>query len=338
MIDEISNDQFFVDSDLCRTLKNQPLGFVDVGARDGAHPVIEPLAKFTSVLGFEPNVEEARRLNEASHPWARQKIMSVALGAKLWNATLHECAAPTNSSLLPPNEKLIARYAMTKFQETGQRVVPLYELDRIMMDDEVDFIKIDVQGTEYDVLSGAKSTLGKTVAVLCEVEFMPVYEGQKLFSEVEIFMRGLGFSFYGFHGRGIHHRSRKKIDKRVEQVRERAMWADAVFFRDPFEASTNGLRERKMKALFCCALLLGYHDFALEVAEATWADPEELTWMKELVHSRATIKAGSTASDVDELHAAVTAEPRSSEVIVGRFVDARRDWNDFDDYSEDEKT
>ena len=51
-----------------------PLGFVDVGARGGVHPLVEPLARRTAVLGFEP---AARRVRAA----ARRARLGLAVGA-----------------------------------------------------------------------------------------------------------------------------------------------------------------------------------------------------------------------------------------------------------------
>src|SRR5262249_27536117 len=139
-----------------------------------------------------------------------------------------------------------------------------------------EFIKLDTQGTEFEILQGARKTLkARTVAVLAEVEFCQAYAGQRLFSEVELLLRSLGFSFYGFTT--FHVRSRKLLEKSREGGRERAFYADAVFFKDPLPGGPPGaaLSERGQRLLFCCALLLGYHDFALELALETWAKGPE---------------------------------------------------------------
>jgi len=94
---------------------------------------------------------------------------------------------------------------MVKWRQIG--VVPLVttNLDKLLFgplrqeDFWGEFLKLDTQGTEFEILQGAERTLAeRTVAVFCEVEFFQVMEGQKLFSDVELFLREHGFAFYGF--------------------------------------------------------------------------------------------------------------------------------------------
>ena len=57
-----------------------------------------------------------------------------------------------------------------------------------------DYLSIDTQGTELEILHGADETLAKNVlAVFVEVGFAPTYEGQPMFSEIEGFLRARGF-------------------------------------------------------------------------------------------------------------------------------------------------
>src|SRR5205823_5272419 len=138
-----------------------------------------------------------------------------------------------------------------------------------------EFIKLDTQGTEYEILTGAKETLSdRTVALLVEVWYCQVYDSQKLFSDIELFLRSLGFSFYGA---SVHYRSRKFLDKRRHITKERPLWADAVFLKDPLPGgySCVQLTERQVHVLFVCSMLLGFFDFALELARTTWADGDE---------------------------------------------------------------
>ena len=55
---------------------------------------------------------------------------------------------------------------------------------------DVDFMKIDVQGAELDVLKGGVNYLkNNLVGLESEVEFSSMYQDQPLFSELEIFVR-----------------------------------------------------------------------------------------------------------------------------------------------------
>lgn len=41
-----------------------------------------------------------------------------------------------------------------------------------------DFLSLDTQGSELEILSGSPHATGSALAVVCEVEFLPLYRGQ----------------------------------------------------------------------------------------------------------------------------------------------------------------
>ncbi len=63
---------------------------------------------------------------------------------------------------------------------------------------EIDFLKIDTQGNSFQVLSGAAELLRKKQIkyIYVETEFIQIYKEQKCFSEIEIFMRSIGYQLF----------------------------------------------------------------------------------------------------------------------------------------------
>lgn len=50
----------------------------------------------------------------------------------------------------------------------------------------IDFLSMDVQGAELDILNGASDSLKSSIiGVVCETEFSPLYEDQPLFSDIQ---------------------------------------------------------------------------------------------------------------------------------------------------------
>lgn len=340
-LNSLLSEPLFAESAPRATLQDKPLGFVDIGARGGVHPLVEPLAGVTAVLGFEPDEEECARLNADSSirkPWSAFRIEPIALAAGEGVAQLHLLSTPTNHSLLKPNVEFTERYNMVKWRQIG--VVPLRttNLDKLLFtlplqeDYWGEFLKLDTQGTEFEILEGAERTLAeRTVAVFCEVEFFQVMEGQRLFSDVELFLRERGFAFYGFATTG--HRSCKLLDKHIGAGRERLFYADAVFFKDPLRGGPQRepLSERGNHVLFACAMLLGYYDFALESALHTWAKGAQATCIQELVRKCAALPPQKAQNDAIKLAERVKANPDLANVEVGRFVDRRRQLCDYND-------
>jgi FkbM family methyltransferase len=311
-------------------LNKAPLGFVDVGARGGVHPLAEPLARLVAVLGFEPDEKECERLTtllSTESPWAEWVIEPAALGSSEGAATLHRLAGPHNDSLLPPNRPLVDRFGISSFKSAGTRAVRTTTLDTILFgkwkgrSNWGEFLKVDTQGTELHVLEGAERTLReRTVAVLAETCFCRLYEGQPLFSEVEAHLRKRGFSFYGFVA--SHYRSKKLLDRRIGATRERLINADAVFLKDPLPGSENArpLSTRQTYALFSSAMLLGYFDFALELALETWATGDEAKRIRAWVARQSARLPEDSRRGAVALTKQIRNDPASANLAVGRFV------------------
>jgi FkbM family methyltransferase len=87
--------------------------------------------------------------------------------------------------------------------EDARRSVRTSELLATSLDDHakklpeaIDFLGIDVEGGEMNVLSGGRQTIGHDVlGVLTEVMFYELLEGQKTFGEVNAFLKSSGYRF-----------------------------------------------------------------------------------------------------------------------------------------------
>ncbi len=240
----------------------QPLGFVDIGARGGVHSLVEPIATYVDVLAFEPDETACHAVNNAFGPWLRKVCVPVALSNGAKSARLYRCASSTNDSLLPINRAFVDRYNMVKFAPIGMTYIQTEKLDNVLkangLVEQGEFLKLDTQGTEYEILQGARRTLNeRTVAIFCEVEFAQIYEGQNLFSDIDLLLHKHGFSFIGFDNMSYRSRTPWK-------GRERLLHADALFIKDPLE-HTMSERQQQVAAMAC--LLCGYDDFANEIME-----------------------------------------------------------------------
>lgn len=83
----------------------------------------------------------------------------------------------------------------------------------------IDFIKIDTQGNSYQVLKGMENLLqNKKVKYLyVEAEFIEMYKGEKLFSEIETLMRSHGYAILGLYN--------------LNEVNGKLAWCDVLFGR-----------------------------------------------------------------------------------------------------------
>lgn len=332
----------FARSSLASSFKTRPLGLIDVGARGDVDPALMQMAGATAVLGFEPDKAEAERLKQqVNKSWASVSIEPVALAEHSGEARLYLASEPNNHSLRRPNPLFTKRYRMEKFVEVGSEPLQTTTLDHVLFDLHPqepglgEIIKVDTQGTELDILKGAARTLEtRTAAVICEVEFAPIYQDQPLFSDVEQWMRSKGFVFFGFSEQ--HGRSRKFLDKRELGGRERLLWSDAIFFKDPLAVPMPAKgNERLADCLIVSALMLGFYDYALEVAEWTAAVRGEgsalFDSVKAIITDIARLDAAASIEAAQQLAVAVNANPRDANLLIGQFVDRRRKLHDYDD-------
>src|SRR5262249_12061696 len=106
------------------------------------------------------------------------------------------------SSLYEPSTPMLSRFAGLEelVRTTHTSIVPTHRLDDLPEVQAIDYMKVDVQGAELDVLRGATRLLRRTLVVEAEVEFEPLYTDQPLFGDVDRFMRGQGYRFHTFTG------------------------------------------------------------------------------------------------------------------------------------------
>jgi hypothetical protein len=83
-------------------------------------------------------------------------------------------------------------------QVLSQQKVLTKTLDSISEIEQLDFLKIDIQGGKLNVFQHGKKKLTNAVAIQTEVSFIPLYEGQPTFGAVDIELRGLGFIPHSF--------------------------------------------------------------------------------------------------------------------------------------------
>ncbi len=206
---------------------------VDVGANpiDGDPPYAPLLAAGQAhVIGFEPNPTALAELQRKKGP--NETYLPFAIGDGCRH-TLRICQAPGMTSLLQPNDDVLKLFH--GFSDWG-RVLQTEEIDTVRLDDipetsNLDYLKIDVQGAELMVFENASRRLANALVVHTEVEFLPLYKDQPLFSDVDQHLRSQGFVLHRFEP--LVSRAMKPIlvGNDLYAPFKQVVWADAVFVR-----------------------------------------------------------------------------------------------------------
>jgi FkbM family methyltransferase len=202
--------------------------FVDIGARGGVHSRWRRLLPRLHVISFDADPEAEF---DSALPRKNQTIIKKALAQSAREATLYLCTKPAVSSLYRPDIARIEDWTdPSRFAVEKEISVVTSTLDVELAEHGVrraDFIKIDTQGSELDILKGAEAVLENCLGIECEVEFMPMYQDQPCFADVDIYLRSKGFELFDIRRTYWKSRFGNGVDK------GRLIFGDALYLRTP---------------------------------------------------------------------------------------------------------
>lgn len=166
---------------------------LDVGARYGLQANIARYAQFFNSYLVEPEPEEAARLRERGFT-----VIEDAIAGAAGTATLYETAKIGASSLRRPAH--LTTYFSAAWKSRVVKEIPVTTTTIAAVAAEhgasFDLVKLDTQGTEYEILSGLGEI--KPLLVQTEVSLLALYEGQKTFYDLVPFMRERGYLLADF--------------------------------------------------------------------------------------------------------------------------------------------
>lgn len=232
-----------------------------------------------TIYGFDADADacesENADLADRKINWTERHI-PIALGSSQGRSTLYITGHPACTSLYPPNQPCTDRFV--GFQDS-MKLISTIQIEITTLDafcqsqgiEGIDFLQIDVQGADLDVLKGASQILRQSIlGVLTEVEFLPLYIDQPLFADVDVHLRGQGFTLFDLITdnpwcRVTRSRSPIRSTKRAGQL----TWADACYLKDPLQPNADSTLKQpdRIFKLACIADVLEFPDYALELLE-----------------------------------------------------------------------
>jgi FkbM family methyltransferase len=278
-----------------RMVAGSKFTLVDVGASGGVHRRWLNLDDLIRVVGFEPDGKEFVKLQQSD----RQVWFNTALSHTCEKRVLHLTKAQTNTSFFKPNLKVLSQLQWSPHEPVQDHdIVADIEVQCETLDSVLaarglhpDYLKVDTQGSELEILRGAEATLVDDILIAeIEVEFAEIYEKQPLFADVDVFMRDRGFVLHDL-GNFLYMKPRGLAG--IGGAKGRIIAADALYLKD-FSSDCTQLYEQgesKVYAAIAGYLAYGYPELGIHLLNNLKKEQCEIPMSGEIIQLLQRVKS-----------------------------------------------
>ena len=158
--------------------------YVECGARGEVHHPFLSAYPTAQYIGFEADAGEAARVQ--ANLKSGGKIFPVAVGRTNEDLPFYVTKNPACTSFIEPDQNFFSQILDAAGNTEVQSIImlPTVALDEYLPREgvnSIDFIELDTQGSELDILKDAEKFLKDSVLGLrIEVEFSPIYKTKLL--------------------------------------------------------------------------------------------------------------------------------------------------------------
>jgi FkbM family methyltransferase len=248
----------------------QPLRIVDIGANPINVPSYDDMLTLGAceVWGFEPGEEAFAALTQA--PRALTHYLKAAVGKP--GAALYY-PHPQNglASNFPVSKPSVAFFGKPGWykDETQPIEIELVSLDSLSEEalPKPDVVKIDIQGGELDVFTHGRVKMDQAIAVIPEVRFFRIYEGEPMWAAVDQELQGQGFALHKFEftkTMSVANSQAARLNRKG--TRSQLLDGDAIYIRNP--ETISGWSDAQVNALaYAASGVFFSHDLAIHALD-----------------------------------------------------------------------
>ncbi len=265
-------------------LAREPMTVIDAGASGGFPAYWGIFKDQVRLIGFEPNRDEYKKCTQTEN----NRIYPVALGKRKEQKKITITRWPYSSSTLAYNMSFWNRFPNAHlFEPVRTDTFETIDCDSFCREYEirgVDFMKLDTEGSELEIMEGATGLLEEDVlGVLIEVAFCPYQVDRPLFPEVDKFLRDRGFLMYDLGPIRLARSALPPVETYNGNPSQygQLIAGDALYLRDIVSMHSHpaGKNPAKIVKAVCLFEMFSLYDSAIELMEYALTGgliPEEL--------------------------------------------------------------
>ena len=170
---------------------------VDAGARYGLHPSWRAARDICEFHLFEPEPLEAKRLKIRFQNSANISVHEKALVANngIRRLIVRSHRGLSNLDTFEIDISKLHPDFQASAIETHKVDVDAVSVDEFFKNQRVDFLKLDAEGSDFEILVGSKHKLAASVlGIRVNVDFHKISNASATFSEIDIWLTARGFS------------------------------------------------------------------------------------------------------------------------------------------------
>lgn len=205
--------------------------------------------KVGRVIGFEPQEDALAKLNDRKSADETYLPNAVGTGEDM---TLYVYKSSGYASKFAPDPDSRATLARlhTAMQIRGTFDMPTTRLDDIADVPPIDVLKIDVQGSELDIIANGRAKLADAVVIQTEVRFFPIYENEPEYAELHSELVAQGFRLHCFLNTNTIMTRASETHRMRPNASNQLLDGDAIYYRDIRTADSWTDRQLQVGALF----------------------------------------------------------------------------------------
>jgi len=182
---------------LQKLLKNNKFFYLDIGAAEGTPKRWKIVENIVEKILIEPHPESAKELRDMGY----NVIDKVLYSKTNIDLSFNHAKKKMCSSFLDPNLNHLSKFSNSE----RFHVVKKTKFNTSTLDEELrkvnkkpDFMKIDAEGTEIEILKGSTQSLKNMLGIEIEGSFFQIRKNQPLVNDILKFLSSAEFEFIDF--------------------------------------------------------------------------------------------------------------------------------------------